>query len=285
MSEERAGRIPHRPSQFRFVRLYLHSWKDSPPPYPNQNPPRFPSALQIRYVGENHGFFESLNNTTRCIAACILHYILHYILHSGSLACRGSAIMIPSTLEAVDPSVSLALSLDEFEQVLEVFPFVDQEERRVTIFAYEDTSQESLESFLQLLSEQVGIRKQGILRLAGLFNLIRPGASQTKPSRPNGIPSTLVGVLKATLIAGHGACGNLAIITAKLDQMSQRTIAIKGDESKITPEEVVQSLLTQLASCVVENCSRLLRSSKYPPSKGFSRSFNENRIAIRISEL
>lgn len=177
--------------------------------------------------------------------------------------------MSSSTLEAVDPSVSLAFSLDEFEQVLEVFPFIDQEERRFTISAYEDTSQGSLESFLQLLSQEFGIRKQGILRLAGLFNLIRPGATQTNPSRPNGISSTLFGVLKATLIAGHGACGNPAIIAAKLDQMSQRTIAIRGDESKIIPEEVVQSLLTQLASCVVENCSKILRSSKYPPSKEF----------------
>ena len=173
--------------------------------------------------------------------------------------------MTSSTLEAVDPSVGLAFSLDEFEQVLKVFPFIDQEERRFTTSAYRDTSQGSLGSFLQ----DVGIRKQGIVRLARLFNLIRPGATQTKPSRPNGIPSTLFGVLKATLIAGHGACGNSAIITAKLDQMSQCTIAIGADESKIIPEEVVQSLLTQLASCVVENCSKILRSSKYPPSKEF----------------
>ena len=177
--------------------------------------------------------------------------------------------MISNTLEAVDPSVSLALTLDEFEQVLEAFPFIDQEERRATTFAYEDTSQASLECFLQLLSQEIGIRKQGILRLAGLFNLLQPGASQTKPSRPNGVPSTLFGVLKATVIAGHGACGNPAIITAKLDQMSQRTMAIRGDESNIAPEEVVQSLLTQLASCIVENCSKILRSSKYSPSKGF----------------
>ena len=193
--------------------------------------------------------------------------------------------MTYSTLEAVDPLASLALTLDEFEQVLEVFPFIDQEERRVTTFAYEETSQGSLESFLQLLSQTVGIRKQGVLRLAGLFNLIRPETSQNEPSRPNGIPPTLFGVLKATLIAGHSACGNPAIITAKLDQMSQRTIAIRGDESNIAPKEVVQSLLTQLASCVVENCSKLLRLSKYPPSKGFSRSSNESRIAIRIPEL
>lgn len=177
--------------------------------------------------------------------------------------------MTSSTLEAVDPSVSLALTLDEFEQVLEFFPFIDLEERRATTSAYEDTSQASLETFLQLLSKEVGIRKQGVLRLAGLFNRIRPGAPQTRPSRPNGIPSTLFGVLQATLIAGHGACGNPAIISAKLDQMSQRTIAIKGDESKDTPEEVVQSLLTQLASCVVENCSKILRLSKNPLSKGF----------------
>ena len=177
--------------------------------------------------------------------------------------------MTSSTLEAVDPSVSLALTLDEFEQVLQVFPFIDEEERRITIFAYEDTSQGSLESFLQLLSQEVGIRKQGILRLAGLFNLLQPVASRTKPLKPNGIPPTLFGVLKATLIAGHGACGNPAIITAKLDQLSQRTIAIRGDESNIIPEEVVRSLLTQLASCVVENCSKILRLSKYSPSKGF----------------
>lgn len=31
-----------------------------------------------------------------------------------------------STLEAVDLSIGLELDLDEFEQVLEIFPFVDE---------------------------------------------------------------------------------------------------------------------------------------------------------------
>ena len=177
--------------------------------------------------------------------------------------------MTSGTLEAVDPSVSLALTLDEFEQVLEVFQFNDPDEKQDTFSVYKDTSQGSLESFLRLLSENFGIRKKGTLRLAGLFNLIRPGDSHTRPSRPNGIPSTLFGVLKATLIAGHRACGNPAIITAKLDQISQRTIAIKGDEFNISPDEAVQSLLIQLVSCVVENCSKILRSGKYSPRKGF----------------
>ena len=175
--------------------------------------------------------------------------------------------MTSNTLESVDPSVSLALALDEFERVLAVFPFIDQEERRVAILAYEDTSQGSLESFSQLLSQKFGVRRQGIQRLVGLFNLLRPGATQDKPSRPNGTPSTLFGVLKATLIAGHGACGNPALITAKFDQMSQHTIAIRGNESDIVPEEVVQNILIQLASCVVENCSKILALSKYSLSK------------------
>ncbi len=193
--------------------------------------------------------------------------------------------MLSGTLEAVDPSMSLALTLDEFEQVLEVFPFIDQEEKQIATSAYKDTSQGSLESFMQLLSEELGIRKQGVLRLAGLCNLLRPEASQTKPSRLCGIPSTFSGVLKATLIAGHSACGNPAIITAKLDKLSQRTIAIKGDETSFIPEEIVQSLLTQLASCIVENCSRILRSSEYSPGKGLLIPSNENRKAIRISEV
>ena len=104
--------------------------------------------------------------------------------------------MTSSTLEAVDLSIGLALDLDGFEQVLEDFPFVDEDERRNTIVAYEDTSESSLDSFLQVLGQEFGIRKEGILRLAGLFNLLRPWKSQFKASRPNGIPSTLFEVLK-----------------------------------------------------------------------------------------
>lgn len=73
-----------------------------------------------------------------------------------------------STLEAVDLSIGLELDLDEFEQVLEIFPFVDEDERRNTILAYKDTSQSSLDSFLQGLGQK--FRKEGVLRLASLFN-------------------------------------------------------------------------------------------------------------------
>ena len=177
--------------------------------------------------------------------------------------------MTSSNLEAVHLSISLALDLDEFEQVLESFPFVDEEEKDNTILAYENTSQSSLDSFLQILAQEFSIRKEGILRLASLFSLLRPRKSESKASRPNGIPSTLFGVLKATLIAGHGLCANPAIISAKLDRLSQRTTLFSDDEPSNIPEDVVQGLLAQLASCVVENCSRILRSSEYFSSKGF----------------
>ena len=172
-----------------------------------------------------------------------------------------------STLEAVDLSIGLALDLDEFEQVLEIFPFVDEDERRLTILAYRDTSQSSLDSFLQGLGQK--FRKEGVLRLAGLFNQLRPSTSQSKASRLNGTPSTLFGVLKATLIAGHGLCADPAIVSAKLDRLSQRTTPIIGYEPSDITEDVVQGALTQLASCIVRDCSKILRLSEYSSSKGF----------------
>lgn len=172
---------------------------------------------------------------------------------------RRSAVMTSETLKAVHPSIALAHTLDEFEQVLQIFPFVDAREDATS--AYNDTSKGSLESYLQSLSQNVGIRKEGILRLADLFNLLRPYASQPKASTPSGIPSTLFGVLKATLIAGHRISGDLALVIAKFDYLSQRTWTIGGDEPTIVSEEVVQGLLTQLASGVVEDCSKILRLS------------------------
>jgi hypothetical protein len=171
--------------------------------------------------------------------------------------------MTSSTLGAVDPSIDLAHTLDEFEQVLQLFPFVDAEERQDAILAYKKTSKGSLESFLESLSRQIGIRKEGILRIVGLFNLLRPFVPQPEASRPNGIPSTLFGVLKATLIAGHRVCGDLAVVTAKFDHLSRCTSTIRGDELNIAPEEVVQGLLARLASRVVECCSKILRLSEY----------------------
>lgn len=166
-------------------------------------------------------------------------------------------------LEAVDPFTGLEQTLDEFEQILQTSPLVDAEERQNAVSAYENTSKRSLESFLQLLSQRVGIRKEGILRLADLFNLIRPWAPLPEGPRRNGTPLILFGVLKFTLVAGHHICGDSATVTAKLDQLSQHTSTIRGDEPNIGPDEVVQGSLAQLASSVIEVCSGILRLSEY----------------------
>ncbi|KAL8822874.1 MAG: hypothetical protein Q9191_006402, partial [Dirinaria sp. TL-2023a] len=166
--------------------------------------------------------------------------------------------MASSTLEAVDPFIGLAHSLKEFKQALQVFPFVDAEEKQNAISAYENTSRSSLEAFLQLLSQQIEIRKEGILRLAGLLNLLQPRAAQSTAAKLDGNPSSFLGFLQATLIAGHRICGDLAIVTAKLDHLSQSTWTIRGDELNIPSEEVVQGLLAQLTSVVVESCCKIL---------------------------
>lgn len=100
-------------------------------------------------------------------------------------------------LEVVDPSISLAHTLDEFEETLQDVSSVDVEEGQDAMLAYQNTSKNSLESFLRSLSRQVGFKHEGVLRLAGLFHLIRPWNSQPKASKLNGVPSVLFGVLKA----------------------------------------------------------------------------------------
>ena len=171
--------------------------------------------------------------------------------------------MTSNTLEAVEPFIGLAHSLDEFEHTLHLFPFVDAEERQNAISAYENASRSSLEAFLRLLNQQVGIRKEGILRLAGLFGLLQPSAAQSMAAKLNGNPSTFLGFLQATLIAGHRISGDLAIVVAKLDHLSQCTWTIRGDELNIPSEEVVQGLLARLASVAVESCSKILTLSEY----------------------
>lgn len=171
------------------------------------------------------------------------------------------------TLEAVDPSINLAHTLAEYKDVLQAFPRA--EEREEAVLAYHNTSKDLLETYLQDLSQNLGIRKEGILRLAGLFDLIRIDQQQLESSRLDGIPSILFGVLKATLIAGYCSCPDLAVVTAKLDYLSQRTSSIRGDEFSVAPEHVVQGLLLQLASEVVELCSKILRLGEHLQSREF----------------
>ena len=71
------------------------------------------------------------------------------------------------------------------------------------------------------------------------------------------------------MIAGHGLCADPAIVSAKLDRLSQRTTPIIGYEPSDITEDVVQGVLTQLASCIVKDCSKILRLSEYFSSKGF----------------
>ena len=165
-----------------------------------------------------------------------------------------------SLLESVDPIISLSSSLDEFEQALQGVPFVDEDEKESTFSAYQETSKDLLVLFLQSL----GVRKQGILRLVGLFSLLKPLGFQLGAARPSGTPLNLFGLLQATLIAGHSLCGgDSTIVVSKLDYISQRTSAIRGDETDIVPEIVVQGILAQLVSGVIENCTRILRLSEY----------------------
>ena len=182
--------------------------------------------------------------------------------------------MILSALERINPITSLSYSLDEFEQALQGFRFTDEEDKESTFSAYQETSKDSLESFLKLLGEPVRVRKQGILRLVGLFNLLKPSECQPEASRPNIIPSKLFGLLKATLIAGHTLCGgDSTIVVSKLNYLSQRTSAIREDETDIVPEKVVQGLLAQLVSGVIENCGRILKLSKHFLDKGMCSPF------------
>lgn len=170
--------------------------------------------------------------------------------------------MASSSLEVVDPLINLAHTVNEFEETLQHFPFVDVEERQHVLLAYEDTSKNSLESFLQSLSRPIGLKHEGVLRLASLFHLIRPGNSQPKASKSNGVPSALFGVLKVTLIAGHSICDDLMPVIAKFDQLSQCTSRIHVNEFDLAAE-VVQSLLVQLASFVVQTCTKILRLSEF----------------------
>lgn len=197
---------------------------------------------------------------------------IHHLQHSTCIELKstGSAIMTSSTLEAVDPSIGLlTLDLDDFEQALKACQFVNEEERRNTIIAYKKTSQSSLDSFLQPLGQKYEIRKKSVLRLAGLFNLLRPSTSQSKASKPNDIPSTLFKILKATLIAKHDLYTDPAIIPTKLDRLSQRTTPIDGNEPSNIPEDIIQGLLAQLASYIVRDYSKILRLSEYSSSKDF----------------
>ena len=174
--------------------------------------------------------------------------------------------MTSSLLESIDPITVLSYSLDEFEQALQGVPFVDEEEKDGALSAYQEASKDSLEFLLQSLS----IRRQGILRLIGLFNLVRPLERSLEAARPTSIPFKLFGVLQATLIAGHSICGgDSSIVISKLDCLSQRTSAIRGDEIDIVPEDIAQCLLAQLVSGVIDNCDRILRLSKRVCSKTF----------------
>ena len=167
--------------------------------------------------------------------------------------------MPSNLLESIDPTASLLYSLDDFEQALQNVSFVDEEEKESTLSAYQEASKDSVENLLQSLC----VRRQGILRLIGLFNLVRPLEYQLEIVRPASIPFKLFGVLQATLIAGHSICGgDSSIVVSKLDYLSQRTSAITGDETDLVPEAVVQGLLAQLISGVIENCTRILRLSK-----------------------
>lgn len=174
-----------------------------------------------------------------------------------------SITMALGSLEVVDPSISLARTLDEFEETLQDVSFVDVEDRHDAVSSFKDTSKNSLESFLQSLNQQVSFQQEGILRLATFFHLIRPWNSPSEASISKGNPSALFGVLKATLIAGHRICGDLVTVIAKLDQLSQRTSKIRGEELELVAEEVVQSLLVQLASFVVQTCTKILRLSEF----------------------
>lgn len=166
------------------------------------------------------------------------------------------------SLEVADPSVGLELALDEFQETLQDVSFADLEERQDALLAFKDTSKTLLEAFLKSLSQQVGFRHEGVLRLASLFDLIQPWNAQPEVSTLNRAPSTLFGVLKATLVAGHSICGDLVTVIAKLDQLSQRTSKINGEELELIAEEAVQGMLVQLASFVVQTCTKILRLSK-----------------------
>lgn len=169
--------------------------------------------------------------------------------------------MALASLQAAEPSVGLEYALNDFQEALQHVPFVDLDERQDVLSVLEDTSKNSLESFLNSLAQQVGLKHESILRLASLFHLIRPKSSQLEASKSNGVPSALFGVLKATLIAGHSICGDLVTVIAKLDRLSQRTSRIHGEELESLGEETVQDLLIQLASFVVQTCTKILRLS------------------------
>lgn len=173
--------------------------------------------------------------------------------------------MALGTLEVADPSVGLEHALDEFQETLQDVSFADMEERKDALLAFEDTSKNGLESFLKSLSQQVGFRHEGVLRLASLFDLIQPWKAQPKASHLNGAPSALFGALKATLVAGHSICGDLVTVISKLDQLSQRTSRIQGEELELIAEEAVQGLLVQLASFVVQTCTKILSLSELLP--------------------
>ena len=170
--------------------------------------------------------------------------------------------MALGSLEVADPSVGLEHALDEFQETLQDVSFADMEERQDALSAFKDTSKDLLEYFLKSLSQQVGFRHEGVLRLASLFDLIQPWNAQPEVPNLNRAPSTLFGVLKATLVAGHSICGDLVTVIAKLDQLSQRTSKINGEELELIAEEAVQGLLIQLASFVVQTCTKILRLSK-----------------------
>lgn len=70
---------------------------------------------------------------------------------------------------------------------------------------------------------------------------------------------------------GHQISEDLTIVIAKLDSLSQRTSVIAGDELMNAPDKVVQNLLTQLASIVVDNCAKIPILSMYNASNFYTR--------------
>lgn len=192
-----------------------------------------------------------------------MEYQRYLTSNSGHAPVLPSITMAFASLEVVDPSVSLAHTLDEFHETLQDDSFVDGEERHDALLAFKDTSKNSLESFLQSLSQQVSFQPEGILRLASLSHSIRPWEPRSDASVSKVDPSALFGVLKATLIAGHSICGDLVTVIVKLDQLSQRTSRIRGEELQLAVEEAVQGLLVQLASFVVQTCTKILRLSEF----------------------
>ena len=133
------------------------------------------------------------------------------------------AAITSSAQGAVDASDVLTQALDDFENNLRCFPFVDTEVRQNAISGYEMTSEEALKFFLQTLSQQVGIRKEGILRLTGFINFARLQEPPHNSPPPLDHMSKIFGVLKTTLIAGHHLCGDLGILTTKFDRLSEIT--------------------------------------------------------------